>query len=50
LIAAQLAVFVFCLLGCGVHCWSLGRQEGVQGTIKYLVDNGLLEVEPEEGE
>lgn len=46
--AAQLAVFIFCLLGCGVHCWTLGRQQGIQGTIDHLVSIGLLDLEPEE--
>ena len=43
----ELAIFVFCLIGCGAHCHALGRQEGIETTIEHLVDNGLLELEEE---
>lgn len=44
---AEIAVFVFCMLGCGIHCWRLGRVEGIEGTVQYLIDAGVLEVEDE---
>jgi hypothetical protein len=43
----ELAIFVFCLVGCGFTCHALGKQEGIERTIEHLVDNGLLEIEDE---
>lgn len=44
-------IFVFCLLGAGIHCYFLGRKEGVFSTVEYLEMEGVLEVEREdEGE
>ena len=42
---AEIAVFVFCLLGCGLTCHALGKQEGIETTIEHLVDEGLLVVD-----
>ena len=44
---AELAVFVFCLLSCGIHCWTLGRKEGILGAVQYFIDTGVLEVDDE---
>ena len=43
----EYAVLIFCMIGCGIHCHALGRQEGIETTIEHLVDNGLLELEDE---
>jgi hypothetical protein len=43
----ELAIFIFCLIGCGCHCHALGKQEGIETTIEHLVDNGLLELDDE---
>ena len=43
----ELAIFAFCLIGCGLTCHALGKQEGIETTIEHLVDNGLLELEDE---
>jgi hypothetical protein len=43
----ELAIFTFCLIGCGLTCHALGKQEGIESTIEHLVDNGMLELEDE---
>ena len=43
----ELAIFTFCLIGCGLTCHALGKQEGIESTIEHLVDNGMLEIEDE---
>jgi hypothetical protein len=43
----ELAIFAFCLIGCGLTCHALGKQEGIETTIEHLVDNGLLELDEE---
>ena len=43
----ELAIFVFCLVGCGLTCHALGKQEGIETTIEHLVDNGMLELDEE---
>ena len=42
---AEVAVFIFCLIGCGMTSYNLGKQEGIETTIEHLVDEGLLEIE-----
>lgn len=44
----EIAIFIFCLLGCGITSYKLGRQEGIETTIEHLVDEGLLEVNVEQ--
>jgi len=44
----EYAIFIFCLLGCGITSHRLGKQEGIETTIEHLVDEGLLEVNVEE--
>jgi hypothetical protein len=43
----ELSVFVFCMIGCGLTCHTLGRQEGIENTIEHLVDRGLIELDEE---
>jgi len=43
----EYAIFVFCVIGCGLTCHALGKQEGIETTIEHLVDNGLLELDEE---
>jgi len=43
----ELAIFVFCLIGCGVSCHAVGKQEGIAAAIEHLVDNGMLEIDEE---
>ncbi len=47
-IMIEIAIFIFCLIGCGMTSYNLGRQEGIETTIEHLVDQGMLEVESEE--
>jgi hypothetical protein len=41
----ELAVFIFCMIGCGISSYKLGKQEGIETTIEHLVDEGLLKVD-----
>lgn len=41
----EIAIFIFCLIGCGITSYKLGRQEGIETTIEHLVDEGLLNIE-----
>ena len=43
----EYAVFMFCLIGCGLTCHALGKQEGIECTIEHLVDNGMIELDEE---
>lgn len=43
----HIAVFVFCLIGCGFTSFRLGRQEGIENTVQYMIDQGVLQVEEE---
>jgi hypothetical protein len=43
----EYAVFMFCLIGCGLTCHVLGKREGIESTIEHLVDAGMLELEDE---
>ena len=38
-------IFMFCLVGAGVHSFFLGKQVGVENTIQYLHDKGIVEFE-----
>lgn len=40
-------LFAACLIGCGIHAWNLGRRAGIEGTVQYLIDEGVLPVEDE---
>jgi|TARA_B110000483_G_scaffold230979_1_gene296817 hypothetical protein len=41
----ELAILLFCMIGCGMTCHALGRQEGIETTIETLVDRGLIELD-----
>lgn len=41
----EFAIFMFCMIGCGVQCWHLGKSTGVEATVQYMIDTGVLEVE-----
>jgi len=43
----EFIIFAFCLVGCGLMSFYIGRQEGIQGTVQYLIDAGILEVDEE---
>jgi hypothetical protein len=39
------AVFLICLIGAGLTTYALGKKEGIKGTIEYLIEEGLIEVD-----
>jgi hypothetical protein len=42
---AEFAIFIFCMIGCGISSWQLGKTTGVEATVQYMIDTGVLEVE-----
>ena len=42
-----LIVFGVCLWGCSQTAFHLGRRDGIEGTVQYLIDQGVLEVDDE---
>lgn len=47
LTTTHLAIFIFCLLGAGYSSFNLGRKDGINSTVEYLIDEGVLEVDDE---
>lgn len=43
-----LAIFVFCLIGCGITSWRLGRHEGITHTVQHFIDIGVLRIVDED--
>ena len=41
------AVFAFCMTGCSLQAYFLGRRSGIQSTVQYFIDQGILEVDDE---
>jgi len=39
---AQTLIFIFCLIGCGVHSWHLGNQQGISAAINELEKQGII--------
>ena len=48
MVAAEIAVFVFCLIGCGYSSYTLGKREGITATVEELIKQGILEVDDED--
>jgi len=44
------AIFIFCLVGCSITSWYLGKQRGIADAVTYLVQEGLLTFEEDEDE
>ena len=44
----ELAVLMFCIIGCGMTCYNLGKQEGIESTIEHLVDQGMIQVDDDQ--
>jgi len=42
-----LIIFSMCLWGCANTAFHLGKREGIEGTVQYLIDQGVLEVDDE---
>jgi hypothetical protein len=41
-------IFAFCMFGCSMTAFFLGRQEGIENTVQYLIDEGVLNIDDEE--
>jgi hypothetical protein len=44
----EIAIFIFCLLGCGLQSYVLGKRVGIEGAVQYFIDEGVIEVEDED--
>ena len=44
-----ITIFGVCMVGAAGTAFYLGRQEGIEGTVQFLIDKGVLEVDDEEG-
>ena len=40
-----ITIFGVCMVGAAGTAFYLGRQEGIEGTVQFLIDKGVLEVE-----
>lgn len=38
-------IFGICMFGCSLTAFHLGRREGIENTVQYLIDVGVLEIE-----
>lgn len=38
-------IFAFCMLGCAGQAYYLGRRVGIEATVQYLIDAGVIEVD-----
>lgn len=45
----NLVLIAFCLLGCGITSWRKGRAEGIQASVQYFIDEGIIEVVEKDG-
>lgn len=44
----EIAIFIFCLLGCALQSYFLGKRVGIEGAVQYFIDEGVIEVEDED--
>ncbi len=44
---ATYLIFGLCMCGCAGQAYFLGRRLGIESTINYLVDEGVLQLEEE---
>lgn len=42
-------IFGICMFGCALTAFHLGRREGIENTVQYLIDEGVLEVSDGDG-
>jgi hypothetical protein len=40
-------VLAVCMLGCATHSFYLGRRTGIEATVTYLIEQGVLELDEE---
>jgi hypothetical protein len=43
----EYAIFVFCVIGCGLSAHALGKKEGIEVTIEHLVNTGVITLDEE---
>ena len=41
-------IFAVCMAGCGLSSFYLGRREGIESTVQYLIDQGVIDIDDEE--
>ena len=41
-------IFAFCMIGCAMHAFYLGRRTGITATVEHLIEIGVLQVDDEE--
>jgi hypothetical protein len=46
----EYAVFLFCLIGCGIHLYLRGRIEGATACLNFLEEQGMVEFEDEDAD
>jgi hypothetical protein len=44
---SALIIFGVCMWGAAQTAFHLGRRDGIEGTVQYLIDTGVLEVDDE---
>ncbi len=44
---AATTIFAVCMFGCALTSFHLGRREGIENTVQYLIDQGVLDVDDE---
>lgn len=42
-------IFGLCMFGCAWTAFHLGRRDGIEGTVQYLIDQGVIEVSDGDG-
>lgn len=40
-------ILALCMFGCAGHAFYLGRRTGVEATVNYLMEKGILELDEE---
>ena len=43
----SIMIFAVCMAGCALSSFYLGRREGIESTVQYLIDQGVIELEDE---
>lgn len=46
----HLAIFIFCLVGCGIHSFIVGRNSGIVSALEYLADAGYIDLEEDDND
>jgi len=47
---AAFTMFTFCMIGASASAWAIGKKVGIQETVQFMIDQGILEVDYEEEE